>query len=96
MSRFRIGQKVRIVSAETAYGRSFVGREGFVVSMMSGCDLDTDRPRLGYGLDICPIERHDGTWMTWADWQLEPATDSYDVVSWQDCAWKPEHLRVGV
>lgn len=34
------------------------------------------------GLMFCPSES-----------QLEPATDSYDVTSWDTCIWKPEHLH---
>lgn len=95
MSKFYVGQRVRVVFARTAEGRLFVGKEATVTSVWYGIGYDSRTLRHGYGLDIRPV-MHDGkAWIYWSDDQLEPATDSYDVVSWKDCVWQPEHLRAG-
>ena len=91
MSKFRVGQRVRVKYAETPLGKTFIGKVGVV-------DAVEIRPwwkHTYHGLDIAPIcYRGDGLF-GWTEDQLESATDSYDVVSWDACVWKPEHLRVG-
>lgn len=91
MSKFRVGQRVRVKCADTIRGRKFVGRVGTV----SQVERLPSWHRTAYGLDIMPIIHDGDSWLGWADYQLEPATDSYDAVSWDACVWKPEHLRVG-
>lgn len=72
MSRFVIGQRVRIKFAFWAENRRFEGCEGVVV------EIATDYLGTLYGLDISPIERtadeDEGTSLRgWDEDQLEPA-----------------------
>jgi hypothetical protein len=89
MSRFFIGQRVRVVGCDPddTEAMKVVGRE----TVINELDCFNEAGDPGYiGVTI------DGN----EDWcflphQLEPLTDSYDVTSWDSCVWKPEHLRVG-
>ena len=90
MSRFYVGQRVRIVAAYTQRGIAEVGKEGVITGVRSGSEY---RGPAIYSLDISPFELIDGGTYGLGEDQLEPATDSYDVVSWKDCVWQPEHLR---
>ena len=91
MSRFYVGQRVRIV------GRDYFGKG----ENPSGLEAVISQ---GPGSFLGPCTGRPYTWIVrtttgreiWANSSdLEPATDSYDVVSWKDCVWQPEHLRVG-
>lgn len=91
MSKFRVGQRVRIVGTEYhGPGNGPCGQEATIEQ--------------GPGAFKGPWSGIVYTWIVmtvtgrriWANSEeLEPATDSYDVVSWDTCVWKPEHLRVG-
>ena len=96
MSRFFVGQRVRIKWAKTELGRQNVGKAGVIISVREGVDVDTKLERAGYGLDIAP-EFYDGKcWLAWRSEQLEPISDSNTLVSWESMRdlWVPEHLRV--
>ena len=83
MSRFYVGQRVRIKYNKFPVGAVCVGKEATVTSVMP--DL--------YGIDVdktpCPNPLG---WLADPD-QLEPLTDSYDKTTWDQCVWMPEHLR---
>src|SRR5690242_8977518 len=99
MSRFYLGQRVRVArNSNGLHGgqgnpivvRDPIGRVGTIAGTESqpnaGFDphgawdvsLRLDSGELGMAPSCC----------------LEPATDSYDVTTWDACVWKPEHLRV--
>lgn len=91
MSRFYVGQRVRIVFSLVPWEFGhLVGLEGSVMSIdedrLSGCK---------YALDIDGFGSRDqfGNSYWYRPEQLEPAADSNSVVSWSECAWKPHHLR---
>lgn len=83
MSKWRVGQSLRIRWVYQAKNCQDIGKTGVV-----------DRPvyseKFGHGVELSGFT---GWYM---DDQLEPATDSYDVTTWDSCVWRPEHLRVGV
>jgi len=86
MSRFFVGQRVRVIRARTPHGSACVGLETKILSFI--CD---DYVRIAGGLPTPP----DGAdhWNCYT-WQLEPLTDpGREVIAWQDCCWKPQHLR---
>lgn len=85
MSRFYVGQRVRI--AITINFHAMKGMEATI----TGMSIESD----DWQVDIDGVGQFapDGHLWSAYSWQLEPITDSYDVVSWNDCVWQPEHLR---
>lgn len=95
MSKFRVGQRVRKVC-----GKRGIGATGTVLAfveasaaypdftMLVRCDESWPCANESIRPASAPAHCDPAHW--------EPATDSYDVVSWDACVWKPEHLRVGV
>lgn len=84
MSRFYVGQRVRIKFATTDDGVPCVGREATIASPAQ----DDGR----YHLDVDGLKPPSGKafWRALPE-QLEPLTDSYDKTEWKDCLWQPEH-----
>lgn len=89
MSRFYVGQMVRIVSASLYPG--MVGMECVIDAMNVACLGPDGREFLGFGLSV---RVPSGAKAVAKSHQIEPITDSYDVTSWDTCVWRPEHLRV--
>jgi hypothetical protein len=86
MSRFYVGQRVRVVRAITPEGQCCIGRETSI-----GFFIRSDLVYLKDGLP--PPPNGDDSWHCYT-WQLEPLTDpGREVVSWEACEWNPEHLR---
>lgn len=96
MSRFYVGQRVRCVSYPSGCGpettKVRIGDEcviaGTVTHPNRGFHLYEDR-------DVSVL--HDaykarGPMMA-PSYCFEPITDCYDTTSWDECAWKPEHMR---
>lgn len=103
MSRFRIGMRVRI---KYSYRwPELAGTEGTVVSGEYWVQRDTPAAsgELAWmAYDVAPDSwgSHfspdgDSSFAPRSE-ALEPATDSYDVTTWDSCVWQPEHLRVVV
>lgn len=65
MSRFFVGQRVRVKWAHSPVGAPHVGREAVVTEII-------ELQFVGYGLDISPVEWADGRWLCWVGDQLEP------------------------
>lgn len=65
MSRFFVGQRVRVKFAHTPAGAPCVGREAVINDII-------ELKFVGYGLDISPIEWDGEMWRCWAADQLEP------------------------
>lgn len=86
MSKFRVGQMVRIRYSK--HRPDYIGMETTITGAPEHCARYDGDFWIGYPVAIDPnfFPR---------ELYLEPATDSYDVVSWDACVWKPEHLRVG-
>lgn len=98
-----MGQKVRIARSSTPFvqkggkgGRppivveGMVGKEAVVIGTIS-------HPNAGFlvrGFFDTSIRLENGIIGMAPSVCLEPATDSYDLASWDTCIWKPEHLRV--
>lgn len=92
MSRFYVGQRVRLVRC--VYDRRNVGREALVKSnYFRPKGTITSLGPLLYDTHYIVTCSGNGEEFIVAEWQLEPITDSYDVTSWDTCVWKPEHLR---
>lgn len=95
MSRFYVGQRVRIKFSRRWPELS--GTEGTVSLLMYGCA--ERKPGTvpvapdAWGSIICP---HGDAYFSPKEENIEPATDSYDVTTWDSCVWRPEHLRAGV
>lgn len=101
MSRFYVGQRVRVARSTRPYGpvkgRSIVldgmlGTEATVVGTVSS-------PNAGFrerGAFDTSIRLENGVIGMCPSACLEPITDSYDKSTWDQCVWKPEHLRFGV
>lgn len=75
MSRFQIGQQVRIAYAYTLEGSVYVGRVGTVTEIAEFEDGDL------YGLDCTPLEEdeYDGIVWGWHEDQLAPAADLHEA-----------------
>jgi len=90
MSKFYVGQRVRIVNAAN---RDLEGVECFVLAIGdTGIDSETGAHFIGYRISaLHPLNnQHCCAY----EWQLEPLTDpGREVVSWEKCEWKPPHLR---
>lgn len=101
MSRFYLGQRVRIVRSSLPFftqrereGLTYevegmVGKEATVV----GTVLQPNRGFNAKGAWDTSIRLDNGLIGMCPSACLEPATDSYDVVSWSECIWKPDSVR---
>lgn len=93
MSKFRVGQRVRIKWSEC--WPDLAGEEGTITSncveggRWTGLAVP-DGTNVVVAPDIwgTPIGP-DGSRFCPKTCQLEPATDSYDIVSWESCIWSP-------
>jgi hypothetical protein len=88
MAKFYIGQHVRLVGKWEGKGHSRTGEEATILE--------------GPGEFIGPNSGRLYTWRLRSETcekiiansdELEPATDSNDMVEWNECLWCPEHLR---
>lgn len=87
MSKFRVGQRVRIVRCKNTPWAN--GLQATIVAKASVLIATHWR----VAIDGHPGPFYGG-WETYEQ-NLEPATDCYDKTEWSECVWKPEHLRVG-
>jgi hypothetical protein len=101
MSKFRVGQRVRIKwdwnpSWPNCEGRDMTGAEATVIETFEEDAVwevwPEDKDVQCYVLHIDGKELPEDGYHR--EDQLEPATDSYDVIRWDQCVWQPEHLRV--
>jgi len=90
MSRFFIGQRVRIKWSK--YWPYLAGEQGTIARRVDNGDGDWVVAPDCWG-DTHPLD--DDEEFGPGEEQLEPATDGNMLVSWSDCAWRPEHLREG-
>lgn len=101
MSRFYVGQRVRIVRSSMPF---FTDRErnGLTheVPGMVGKEATIagthENPNRGFDASGCwdtSIRLDCGLIGMVPSACLEPATDSYDKTTWDQCVWMPEHLR---
>ena len=96
MTIFRVGQRVRVKYCEhpEKFG-DLSGHEGVVTGH---CMARTVRSKIVSSytvlVDGLPAIRSDGAPYIFIPDQLEPLTDSYDLVSWESMRdlWVPEHL----
>jgi len=90
MSKFRIGQKVRVRYAMSMIGKRFVGKEGIITEIQHVTVSRFQGDPVIYGLDICGIVRTRMTDYGWSDSQLEPILyDGNQTVEWSECLWQP-------
>lgn len=85
MSRFYVGQRVRIV--RSIDNPEFVGQVTTITrDLHISWSITRGEYYEAYGVAIHPRfgPRPDA---------LEPATDSYDKIEWSECIWKPDHVR---
>ncbi|HEY5851961.1 MAG TPA: hypothetical protein VIT62_14500 [Lysobacter sp.] len=66
MSKFAVGQRVRVLFAHTPMGRPHVGCEAVVTEVWNHPE------RTGYGLDCAPIQWDGEGFAAWLDEQLSP------------------------
>lgn len=91
MSIFRVGQRVRIKFCYNAHLFGDVtGKEATIFHKVQDDKFGTMWSAL---IDGEPEFRNDGQPHWFSEAQLEPATDSYDKISWDACIWKPDHMR---
>lgn len=96
MARFYVGQKVRIKYSNG--WPEISGETGTILSTCPNRGIDGDSEWIVFvdvwGSELAPRRSNRGA-VRFApnSQQLDPATDSYEKSSWDDCAWKPEHLR---
>lgn len=88
--RFRIGQRVRIVSAD--FHQSHVGREATAVSALAMHDGWPQCETYEIEIDGIPSPLGYDSWLA-APCNLAPATDCYDKADWRECVWQPPHMR---
>lgn len=95
MSRFYVGQKVRVVRLFLPLGSrgydeamATIGKEGVVDHIDCWDALTKETGMIGLCID------GDSRWCFRKD-ELEPITDSYDLVSWESMRdlWVPDHMR---
>lgn len=88
MGRFYVGQRVRIINCQRYM--SYKGKEAVVIEYINvkkGTICSNGFPLL---MDVSYIiECEDNRTFSVADWHLEPITDSYDIVTWEECLWQP-------
>lgn len=95
MSKFYVGQRVRIVGAINL--TQFNGREATVVARVYSA---TARPGYEHGWalsidhEVPPPTNGARSWAPWQDYQLAPAYDGNEKVSWSECLWQPSPERV--
>jgi hypothetical protein len=87
MSRFYVGQRVRVI-ASTNYPK-LIGCEAVVDGFYEGRDEEGEYRSDWVELDISGHPSAQG-WICTPD-EIEPITDSYDKVEWSDCLWRPQH-----
>lgn len=86
MARFYVGQRVRVVHCLDRELMQVIGKEG-VVNEINCVNEHGKKGLIGITIE----EEHDWCFFPY---QLEPLTNpGREVVSWDACAWKPEHLR---
>ena len=86
MSKFYVGQRVRVVAVQQDIFSHLIGKQGAVNELDCTSSLG-HRGLVGVTIDS------DSNWCFFSH-QLEPLTDpGREVVSWETCEWKPEHLR---
>lgn len=90
MAKFFVGQRVRIVRAQTQAGISLIGRSAVVIEVAEFADGE-----VGYGLDIAPIFFDEG-WVIWGAHQLEPITPPHVAGSWEVIEQLLPNIREGV
>lgn len=93
MATFHKGQRVRI-----KWSLNFPELIGTVGTVMSEADHSSDGVESWIGYDVAPdvwgsTTSPIGTTFSPRGESLAPATDANDKISWEECAWCPEHLR---
>lgn len=99
MSRFYIGQRVRIARSTLPFFKGerevthriegMVGKEATVAGTVSHPNAGFDP----HGPWDTSIRLDNGIIGMVPGVILEPATDSYDKVCWEDCLWKPDSVQ---
>lgn len=99
MSKFRVGQRVRIVGcAEGNYMGRNIGKTGVIVRKWRAsirqwiCGESRGGPY--WIVDVAPVN-DSGDPFGWAEKHLSPcAYDGNEKVSWSECLWQPTPERV--
>lgn len=101
MSRFYVGQRVRVVRSTKGLKGRLKGRPILVEAPIgkTGTIAGTvTQPNAGFNakgdFDVS-LRLDSGELGMCPSVCLEPATDSYDKTTWKTCVWQPEHMRVG-
>jgi hypothetical protein len=87
MSKFRVGQRVRFVRATTKAGIPLVGKTMTIAmhaSALQGAANSRD----------WALDSGDGGLGVVYEWQIAPAYDGNEKVSWSEFAWQPTPERV--
>lgn len=94
MAAFHVGQRVFI--KWSTHFPELANQVGTIVSQSDSSGLDGtsewDVAPDCWGSTKSPNKQFPGYFAPNSS-QLEPATNSYDKCSWDECVWKPEHLR---
>ena len=83
MSRFYVGQRVRIVGTNKPVMAAHFGKEGVIVSACPVYPASWDVSGALFAAD--------GVQCSWAEASLEPILyDGNQLVQWSECLWQPE------
>ena len=83
MSRFYVGQRVRLVYVSKPENKHLVGMECSIVSVSTFIDGTP-----GLGLSITPLAK--SGWLAEPEWVEPILYDGNQLVSWEECLWQPE------
>lgn len=95
MKRLYVGCRVSIIWSINF--PELAGQLGTIIAKASGAIIDGVRCEWEVAVDNwgrCSCPPYEFATFSPSSEQLEPATDSYDVVGWDECIWQPEILEV--
>lgn len=87
MTRFYVGQRVRIVGIE--YFGCLTSPRGLEAIVTGIGSFFGELSGINYTHEVSTGSRK----ILVNSYEIEPATDSYDLSTWDKCVWQPEHLR---
>lgn len=88
MARFYVGQRVRII--KTFQYPELLNKECTIIGLDEKATMLDGRKYIGIALDC---KSPTGRPIAALPEQLEPITDCYDLSTWDQCVWRPEHMR---
>jgi hypothetical protein len=89
MSKFYVGQRVRIVRADV--NPHLIGTEARIIGPYRKGRNKTLPAWYGWPLDV---RGSSGNQIVAEEWKIEPLQpERNQTIAWSECVWKPEHMR---